>query len=89
MNLEEKNRIKRKNTPLSFIEILSFFFFPKGFKSRLFPIKDINDVELERFKKYGFEKKFKDALSARKYGTVFYFALILILLLSSLLKIYF
>lgn len=89
MNLEEKNRIKRKNTPLPFIEKLPFFFFPEGFKSRLFSIKDINDAELERFKKYGFERKFKDALSTKKYGTIFYFALFLILLLSSLSKINF
>lgn len=88
MNLEEKNKIKRKKTPLSFKDKLPFFFFPSGFQSRLFPIKDINDTELERFKKYGFERKFKDALYVKKLGIIFYFVLFLILLLSSLLKLF-
>ena len=55
MTLEEKNKEKRKTVPLKLIEKVKFFIFPFGFKSNLFPVKDYNDSEIERFKKYGFE----------------------------------
>jgi len=84
MSLEERNKRKRKLERLSFIEKFPFFLFPFGFGSNLFPVKDINDAELERFKKYGFEKKFNDAIVAKKLGIIFYLLIPLILLLSTL-----
>ncbi|SDS01567.1 hypothetical protein SAMN05216503_1702 [Polaribacter sp. KT25b] len=80
---EEKNKTNRKLTPLTFKEKISFFLFPFGYGSDLFPIKDINDSELERFKKYGFDKKIEDAIVAKKLGIIFYLLIPLILLLST------
>ena len=81
MNLEERNKRKRKTEPLKLIEKFKFFIFPFGFKSNLFPVKDYNDSEIERFKKYGFEKKYNDAIKFKKMGFIFYFILPIILLL--------
>ena len=86
MNLEKKNTLKRKTEPLSFSEKIRFFLFPFGFGSDLFPVKDFNDSEIERFIKHGFEKKFKDAVFSKKIGILFYLGLFLILLLSTLVK---
>ena len=83
MNTEEKNKRNRKLTPLTFKEKIPFFLFPFGFGSDLFPTKDINDSELERFIKYGFDKKLEDALVAKKLGIIFYLLIPLILLLST------
>ncbi|PWG04881.1 hypothetical protein [Polaribacter aquimarinus] len=81
MNQEEKNKRKRKIEPLSFKAKIPFFLFPFGFGSNLFPVKDFNDSELERFIKYGFEKKYNDAIKSKKMGIIFYFILPIILLL--------
>lgn len=81
MTLEEKNKEKRKTVPLKLIEKVKFFIFPFGFKSNLFPVKDYNDSEIERFKKYGFEKKYNDAIIYIKMGLIFYMLIPIILLL--------
>ena len=81
MTEEEKNKRKRKKTPLSFYDKIPFFLFPFGFGSDFFPIKDFNDSELERFIKYGFEKKYQDAILAKKKGFIFYLIIPIILLL--------
>ena len=81
MNLEERNKRNRKIESLSLIEKLRFFLFPFGFGSELFPIKDYNDSELERFIKYGFEKKYNDGIISKKIGILFYFIVPIILLL--------
>lgn len=81
MNLEERNKRNRKIESLSLTEKLRFFLFPFGFGSELFPIKDYNDSELERFIKYGFEKKYNDAIKSKKIGILFYFIVPIILLL--------
>ncbi len=84
INQEEKNKRKRKLERLSIKESLRYFLFPFGFGSDLFPVKDYNDTELERFIKYGFDKKFEDAIIAKKLGVIFYLLIPLILLLSTL-----
>lgn len=84
MDLEKRNRNKRKLEPLTFVEKIPFFLFPFGFGSDLFPMKDMNDSEIERFKKYGFDKKLEDAIKAKQLGIIFYLIIPLILLISSL-----
>ena len=60
MSLEKENIEKRKNAPLTNSEALSFFFIPIGFaKLNRWKNTDYNDSEIERFKKFGFERKIK------------------------------
>ncbi|WP_075340494.1 hypothetical protein [Tenacibaculum agarivorans] len=78
MTEEEKNRLKRKNAPLTYEEWLGFFFVPQQKSNTLFPSDDFNDTEIERFKKFGFDKKLKQAYRAQFLGTIFYILVILI-----------
>lgn len=82
MDLEEENRIKRKKAELTTKEWLDFFFFPSSsfFGSKYFPADDVQDHEVERFKRFGFDKKQKQAREARTFGIIFYFLLLLILI---------
>ena len=81
MNIEQKNKQKRKNIPLTLSEWFGFFFLPINMKSRsLFVTDDFNDTEVERFKKFGFEKKLKQSEQARFLGLIFYIILILIVI---------
>ena len=80
MNLEERNAEKRKNAPLTNSEAASFFFIPPIYglaKSLYHP--DFNDNEMERFRKFGFERKIKEAQKMRFLGLIFYISLIIIL----------
>ncbi|MDY7396165.1 hypothetical protein UMM65_13015 [Aureibaculum sp. 2210JD6-5] len=82
MNLEEKNKEKRKNASLTVGEWLGFFLLPINITtSSLFPAKDFNDSEDERFEKYGFDKKSKQAFIARMLGLIFYFIVLPLLIL--------
>ncbi|TVZ55080.1 hypothetical protein OD91_0322 [Lutibacter sp. Hel_I_33_5] len=83
---EDRNTRKRKIAQLTFKEKIPFFLFPFGFGSNLFPVKDYNDSELDRFKKYGFEKKYNDAIKLKKLGIIFYFIIPIILLLFKTLN---
>lgn len=80
MNLEEQNKEKRKNTPLSKEEWLTFFFFPfqttKGLDTNTF-----NKVEESRYHNYSFDKKLKQSTEARTYGCAFYALLFSIIFL--------
>ncbi|WP_296385607.1 hypothetical protein [Winogradskyella sp.] len=80
MNLEEENREKRKNASLTVEEWLTFFFFPLKDKTTLFSKESFNEIEEKRFKKYGFEKKMKQAKEAKFFGVLFYINLILIII---------
>lgn len=82
MTEKEKNTEIRKLKPLSISEKLSFFFLPFNLGSRLFPTKDFNNTEVERFKKFGFDRKLTEARIFKKYGIIFYILLAIILLLS-------
>ena len=80
MNLEQENIEKRKNAPLSNSEAASFFFIPFGFaKINKWKNTDFNESELERFKKFGFERKIKQASEMRRFGVIFYISIVIIL----------
>ena len=80
MNQEEENDEKRKNAPLSNSEALSFFFIPIGFaKINRWKNTDFNESEIERFKKFGFERKIKQASEMRIFGMIFYISVAIIL----------
>lgn len=80
MTEKERNTNRRKNTSLTWDEWLGFFLIPVNLKHRtLFPTDDFNDSEIERFKKFSFDKKIKQSFQARILGVIFYFILILVL----------
>ncbi len=80
MNIEQENAEKRKNAPLSNSEALSFFFIPIGFaKLNRWKNTDFNESEIERFKKFGFERKIKQASEMRIFGMIFYISIAIIL----------
>ena len=80
MSLEKENIEKRKNAPLTNSEALSFFFIPIGFaKLNRWKNTDYNESEIERFKKFGFERKIKQASEMRIFGMVFYISIAIIL----------
>ena len=80
MNQVQENDEKRKNAPLSNSEALSFFFIPIGFaKINRWKNTDFNESEIERFKKFGFERKIKQASEMRIFGMIFYISIAIIL----------
>lgn len=82
MNLEEKNKEIRKNASLTVSEWFEFFLLPINItNSSLFPARDFNDDEDDRFEKYGFNKKSKQAFIARMLGLIFYFIVLPLLAL--------
>ena len=73
MKLEQENAENRKNAPLSNSEALSFFFIPVGFaKLNRWKNSDFNESEIKRFKKFGFERKIKQASELSIFGMIFY-----------------
>lgn len=78
MDQNQRNKRKRKNADLTTQEWLQFFFFPSSLGSNFFPTKGHNDHEFERFKKFGFDKKQKQARYAQICGFVFYFMVFVI-----------
>lgn len=82
MTLEEKNKEKRKNASLTVNEWFGFFLLPINLtNSSLFPARDFNDDEEDRFEKYGFDKKIRQSFIARMLGMVFYFIVIPLIIL--------
>lgn len=84
MNQELENRENRKTIPLTREEWLSFFFIPVNPNSRL-NSKSANQIEYERFERFGFEKKMEQAETAQIAGVLFYLFIILIIIIISLL----
>ncbi len=80
---EQKNIERRKTEPLTIEERLSFFFFPVNPNYRLNP-KSANQIEIERFKKFGFEKKIEQAETTQIAGILFYIIIFLIVIILSL-----
>ena len=77
MSLEEENR---KNASLTVEEWFGFFLLPINMTYRsLFPAKDFNDDQVDRFVKHGFDKKRKQAGIARVLGILFYILVMIIL----------
>ena len=80
MSLEKENTEKRKNATLTNTEALSFFFILIGFaKLNRWKNTDFNESEIERFKKFGFERKIKQASEMRIFGMIFYISIAIIL----------
>ncbi len=80
MNLEQENADKRKNASLTNSEAASFFFIPVGFgKINGHENTDFNKSEIERFKKFGFERKVKQAYEMRVCGMIFYVSIVILL----------
>ena len=79
-NLEEENIKKRKEASLTTSEWLTFFFIPFDHKGPGLNINNFNYKEEERFKKFGYDKKLKEAELARSMGIMFY-SIIFILLI--------
>ena len=72
MKEKDPYKEKRKNKALKVDEWLTFFFFPITKSSGLFKTKTFNETEIERFKKFKFEKKIEQSHNARLYGIIFY-----------------
>ncbi len=49
---------------------------PFNFGSRIAPTKEFNDTEIERFEKFGFDKKLIEAKKFKYYGFAFYIVII-------------
>ncbi|WP_179007320.1 hypothetical protein [Winogradskyella forsetii] len=81
MNLEEENQEKRMHIPLTKDEWITFFFFPFKNDGGILNTHEINKKEDERFEKYGFELKKKQADKARKNGAVFYAVIVLLIMI--------
>ena len=81
MNLEEENKEKRKKIPLTREERLTFFFFPFTSDNSFLNSTELNKKEDERFEKFGFDLKKKQAIEARSQGTVFYVTIIFIIVI--------
>lgn len=76
MSIEKENIEKRKNASLSNSEALSFFFIPISFaKLNRWKNTDFNESEIDRFKKFGFERKIKQATEMRIFGMIFYISI--------------
>ncbi len=82
---EVKNKEKRKNTPLTKEEYLTFFFFPYSEKytetNQISYTKNFNESENKRFMKHGFDTKIKQAKNARTLGIIFYAILLFIVIM--------
>jgi len=72
----EKMIENRKNEPLTFSEWFSFFFIFIKTRKSYSPNDDFTDSELERFRTYDFETKFKQARQAHYLGILFFLIII-------------
>ncbi len=80
MNLEEENKQKRKQANLTIDEWFGFFFFPNKYLFSRINYKSFNEIEEERFAKFGFTKKLKQAREATFFGVLFYINLVLLII---------
>ncbi|MCF7568887.1 hypothetical protein L3X37_11005 [Sabulilitoribacter arenilitoris] len=85
-NLEKRNKLKRKKESLTHSEWMTFFFLPFFNRNPFGQDDEFSLTELERFKKYGFEKKFSEAIKAKRQGLIFWF--LVIVLTSTALAFY-
>jgi len=81
LNLEEENKKKRKNAPLTNSEWLTFSFFPFNSNSIILHDNDFNKTEDNRFEKFGFDRKLKESYIARRYGVIFYILITILIVL--------
>lgn len=81
MSLEEENKKKRKETPLTTEEWLTFFFFPFQTKRGLNNTHEFNKAENKRLESFGFDKKIEQASQARTLGVLTYAIVMMIILI--------
>ncbi len=74
---------KRKDEPLTNEEWLTFFLLPFFTPKPRWREDHMSESEMERFQKYGFEKKAKQADKVRVFGILFWFLIIMIGVLIS------
>ena len=72
-------REKRRTESLTTEEFFHFFFF-SVFASNKWSNNNVAEMESERFEKFGFEKKQKEAALAQLYGFIFWIVIGFILL---------
>ncbi|MBO3098791.1 hypothetical protein [Gelidibacter pelagius] len=89
LSIEQKAEIKsdyikykkyqndRKQQPLTDKEWLSFFILPFFTTKPRWREDHFTESEMERLKKYGFEKKYRQAEKIRTYGYLFWFLVII------------
>ncbi|TXG35616.1 hypothetical protein [Seonamhaeicola maritimus] len=77
--LEKRNREKRKTDPLTAEEWLYFFILPFFTPSSNHRDDHFSESEIDRFKRYGFEKKLKQAYRVKAYGYLFWMVMIFIM----------
>lgn len=70
--LIRSNKEKRKNASLTTSEWLTFFFLPFFSPKSSGEIDDFSESELERFRKYEFENKYRQAIKLKLYGYLFW-----------------
>jgi hypothetical protein len=75
---EDFNKTNRKNKPLSTKEWLTFFFLPFFTTKPIWRNDHLSQSELERFEKYGFERKLEQAKTTQKLGKLFWFGIMII-----------
>tara|TARA_R110002049_G_scaffold52233_7_gene146533 strand:- start:33 stop:290 length:258 start_codon:yes stop_codon:yes gene_type:complete len=81
LNLEEKNKEKRKGIPLTTKEWLTFFFFPFQNDGGFLNTHDFNEKENKRLEKFGFDRKIEEASQVRTLGVLNYAIVIMIILI--------
>jgi len=75
--LIKRNKDKRKKASLTTPEWLTFFFLPFFTTKPRYRDDHFSESELERFKKYGFVNKYKQAVWLKFYGYLFWVAVII------------
>nr|WP_299069911.1 hypothetical protein [uncultured Allomuricauda sp.] len=69
---------KRKDEPLTRNEWISFFFLPFLTPNPSWRKDHFSESEFQRFEKYGFNKKAKQASEAQVLGFLFWFVIIIV-----------
>ncbi len=79
----KKYQIERKDKPLTTEEWLTFFFLPFFTPRPRWRTNDhYTESEFDRFEKYGFQRKSKEAVKVKSLGIVFWFLLIIAIALA-------
>ncbi|MFY7670033.1 hypothetical protein ACOSP6_02980 [Tenacibaculum sp. MEBiC06402] len=76
--LSEELKQKRKEAPLTNEEWWTFFILPFFTTAPSWRNDDATESEMDRFKKYGFEKKIKQAEKTRILGIIFWLLFFLV-----------
>jgi hypothetical protein len=67
----------RKDKPLTSDELFSFFILPFFTTKPRWREDHFTESEMERFEKYGFEKKYRQAEKIRNFGYLFWFVIMI------------